>query len=159
MARGKGIAARGGQFGFWMFRQRKVWRSHRALRKIQRLERKHVRLHNFLLGRFGFNWRFWRWVSQAIPDLLVYWCILRAISIATTGRYGRSQPMSLSVGILLDRFVKRNYYLVEELRHETIRRLETKDSAPIPFPVPGESQAQRPESGRDIPTGKPPLAG
>ena len=34
--------------------------------------------------------KFWMWIAWRLPRMLVYWCAIRVIAHATTGRYGKT---------------------------------------------------------------------
>ena len=37
------------------------------------------------------------WVAWHLPEYLVYWCALRVLAFATTGKYGNKHPDEISV--------------------------------------------------------------
>jgi len=52
--------------------------------------------------------RFWRWLAWKLPNRLVYWCGIRVVANATTGRYQTTIVPELSAMDALDRWDLQN---------------------------------------------------
>lgn len=49
---------------------------------------------------------FWLWLANRLPRQLVYWCGIRMIVHATTGKYGNQVVPELYAMAILDRWEK-----------------------------------------------------
>lgn len=47
---------------------------------------------------------FYFWLAYIIPKKLVYWCLIRAICIATTGEYKKTDASTITAMEVLKRF-------------------------------------------------------
>ncbi len=47
---------------------------------------------------------FWPWLAQRMPRKLVYWCAIRLMAHATTGRYSTCCPDRVTILQALDRW-------------------------------------------------------
>lgn len=46
------------------------------------------------------------WIARRLPKRLIYWCTIRAISYATTGKYGNTEAPAICAMEVLKRWNK-----------------------------------------------------